>query len=429
MKFLDMGDYELKGKTVLVRFDANCPIDPTSGEFLDERRLYACRKTCNYLSESGARIVILAHQGRPGDEYDFTTLDNHAERLSKIIGKNVGYVDDIFGSQAQDRIKSLGDGEILMLENVRFYSEETLQRPADSQTRTHLVRSLSGCVDFFVNDAFAAAHRSQPSLVGFTPLMPSFPGKTMEEELRVLSKVQKATKKMSIFLLGGSKAKDSLKVTDKALGNSAADKILTGGVPAIVFLAAKGYDIGDKNQEFLRGKGLDNLIPYAKELLDKYEDRIELPMDLALDRYGKRMEIGLSELPMPYRITDIGSGTIGRYSYLLSTADKVLANGPMGYFEVDAFARGTNDLLTALAKTDAFTVIGGGHLAVAAENMGLRKEINHISTAGGACILYLAGESLPVLDALEASAEKFGKGAKKAEEKKEKEGEKKGGEK
>jgi len=409
MKFLSMDDFDFKGKTVLVRFDVNCPIDPTTGEFLDVRRLYACEKTTDYLSEKGAKIVMLAHQGRPGDEYEFTTLEKHAEKLSKIRKKKVEYVDDIFGSRAKEKIKGMKSGEVLMLENVRFYSEEPLQRPPDAQTKTHLVRSLASCVDYYVNDAFAAAHRSQPSLVGFTSLMPAFPGKTMQDEIEVLSKVQKATKKMSIFLLGGSKAKDSLKVTEKALENGAADKVLTGGLVSMVCLSAKGYDIGDTNQEFLKGKGLDRYIPYAKELLEKYGDKIELPMDLALDRYGKRMEVGLSELPMPYRITDIGSGTIGRYSYLLSTADKVLANGPVGYFEVEAFARGTNDLLKALAETNAFTVIGGGHLAVAAENMGLRKKMNHISTAGGACILYLAGEPLPVLNALEASAEKFEK--------------------
>ena len=413
MKFLNLDDFDLNGKTVLVRLDLNSPIDPSTGDFLDDRRIEAGATTVNYLCKKGAKVAILAHQGRAGDEYDFTTLEKHAKRLSEVTDKKVKYVDAIFGSRAVNEIKSLSDGEALMLENVRFYSEESLQRPPDSQTNTHLVRALSKCADYFVNDAFAAAHRSQPSLVGFTPLMPSFPGKTMEEELEVLTKVQKATKKMSVFLLGGTKAKDSLKVIDMALGNGAADKILTGGVVAIVFLAAKGYDIGDKNQEFLKGKGVDSLIPYAKELLEKYEDKIELPMDVALDRYGKRMEVGLSELPMPYRITDIGSGTIGRYAYLISSADKILANGPLGYFEVEAFARGTNEILTALSKTEAFTVIGGGHLAVSADKMGLKDKINHISTAGGACILYLAGEPLPVLEALEQSCEKFGKGGKK----------------
>ena len=407
-----MDDYDFKGKVVLARLDLNCPIDPTTGEFLDERRLYAAKDTLCYLCDRGAKVAVLAHQGRPGDEYDYTTLQKHAERLSKITEKPVEYVDDIFGSTARDRIKNMKEGCVVVLENVRFYAEEPLQRPPDSQTKTHLVRSLSKCADYFVNDAFAAAHRSQPSLVGFTTLVPSFPGKTVEEELKVLSKVQKSTKKMSIFVLGGSKAKDSLKVIDKALTNGAADKILTGGLVSIIFLAAKGYDIGDPSQEFLRGKNLDKLVPYAKELLEKYGDKIELPMDLALDRHGKRMEIGLSELPMPYRIVDIGSGTIGRYSYLISTADKILANGPMGYFEVEAFARGTNEMLEALGRTEAFTVIGGGHLAVAAEKMKLRKRINHISTAGGACIMYLAGEPLPVLDALERSAEKFTKGKK-----------------
>ena len=413
MNFLNLDDAKLKGKTVLVRVDINCPLDPASGEFLDVRRLYGCRDTINYLSEKGAKVVLLAHQGRPGDEYAFTSLERHAEKLSKIIGKDVKFVDDIFGSNARKTIEAAKEGEVILLENVRFYSEEKLERPADTQTKTHLVRQLSKCVDLFVNDAFAAAHRSQPSLVGFTPVMPSYPGKNMEEELKVLSKVLKATKETSVFLLGGSKVRDSLKVIDAGLTNKAANRILTGGLVSLVFLAAKGYDLGDRTQEFLRGKGVDKEIPYAKELLEKYEDMIELPMDLALDRYGKRMEISLSELPMPYKINDIGCGTIGRYSYILSNADKVLANGPMGYFEEKNFAKGTNELLETLGKIDGFTVIGGGHLAVAAEKLELRKKIDHISTAGGACIMYMAGESLPVLDALEDSRKKHGKGGKK----------------
>ncbi|MFH1786579.1 MAG: phosphoglycerate kinase, partial [archaeon] len=295
------------------------------------------------------------------------------------------------------------------LENVRFNSEEQIERPADSQSRAHMVQVLAPLFDYFVNDAFSAAHRSQPSLVGFTTLIPSFPGKTMEEELSVLEKFMSASKKTCLFVLGGTKVGDSLKVIDKALTTKSADEVLTSGVVAVLFLVAKGYDVGEPTQIFLKGNGLEKHIPYAKQLLDKYDQKIHLPVDIALNRHGERLEVSLRALPMPYRIVDIGSGTIGRYSYLINNADKILANGPAGYFEVEPFAVGTNSILEAISKSKGFTVIGGGHLAVAAEHLKLVDKIDHVSTAGGACILYLAGDRLPVLDALKASADKFNK--------------------
>ncbi|MFC1454953.1 phosphoglycerate kinase [Candidatus Undinarchaeota archaeon] len=407
--FLDLKSADLKNKTVLVRLDINAPLDPTTGEFLDERRLNGAKPTIDFLYKKGAKVVILAHQGRPGDEYEFTTTEKHAKKLSKILEKDVKYVDDIFGSNAKKAIKNMKSGEIILLENVRFYSEELLNRPADAQTKSHMVRNLAPLVDYYVNDAFAAAHRSQPSLVGFTTVLPSFPGMNMEEELTVLEKFTHTSKKKCIFVLGGTKVGDSLKVIDQALSTKSADEILTSGVVAILFLAAKGYDLGEPTEVFLKGNDLEKHIPYAKKLIDKYDQKIHIPIDVALNKHGERMEVSLRFLPMPYRIVDIGSGTIGRYSYLINTSDKILANGPAGYFEVEPFALGTNSILEAISKSKGFTVVGGGHLAVAAEHLKLTDKINHISTAGGACILYLAGDTLSVLEALKASADKFKK--------------------
>lgn len=411
--FLKIKDFDLKGKRVLVRVDMNSPIDPMTGEFLNLRRIIGSSKTVRVLSDKGAKVVVLAHQGRPGEEYDFTLMKKHALKLSEILSRPVKYADDIFGTHAKGEIKKLKDGEILLLENIRFYSEELLDRPPDAQIKSHLVRELSGLFDFYVNDAFATAHRSQPSLVGFAYTLPAMAGVTMEEELSVLGKVLKSPKKSTIFVLGGTKAKDSLKVIDKALTNGYADKILTSGLVALIFLAAKGYDLGTPTKEFMRGKGLDKLVPYGQELLKKFEDHLELPTDLAVSKQGRRIEVSLGELPLPYIISDIGSGTIGRYSYIISQAKTILANGPAGYIEDDVFAEGTNALVTAMSNSKAFTVIGGGHLAVNAEKLDFQKKINHISTGGGACILYLAGEKLPVIDALRYSARKYKEGRKK----------------
>jgi len=406
-EYLTMDDFELSGKVVLARVDLNSPLDPMTGEFLDDRRIQSHAKTLKELSQKGAKVVVLAHQGRPGDEYEFTTLAKHAKHLEKIMGIKVKYTDELFSESAVRGIKALKNGEILVLENLRFNAEEMLERPPDAQTKAHLVRGLAPHADYYLNDAFAAAHRSQPSLVGFMPLLPSFSGRVMELELDMLSKLIKDPKRPSIFLLGGSKAEDSLKVADKALSNGSADKILTTGLVALIFLLAEGYDLGQPTYEFLVGKKLDKQIPYAKELMSKFPDKIELPVDLAVSKQGKRVEVNLAELPLPYKVSDIGSGTIGRYKYILDQAGTILANGPAGYFESKEFAKGTHELLASMAANkSAFTVVSGGHLATAAEQMKLSDKLSHVSTGGGAAILLLAGERLPVIEALKAAAKR-----------------------
>ncbi len=179
-EYLTMDDFDFSGKHVLARVDLNSPIDPLTGEFLDDRRLQNHAKTLKELSQKGAKIVVLAHQGRPGEEYDFTTLKKHAEYLEEFMGIPVSYTDELFSQSAVDAIKALKNGQVLVLENLRFNSEELIERPPDAQTKAHLVRGLAPHVDYYLNDAFAAAHRSQPSLVGFTPLLPSLAGRVME---------------------------------------------------------------------------------------------------------------------------------------------------------------------------------------------------------------------------------------------------------
>lgn len=404
-KILTLNDFDFKNKTVLTRIDLNCPIDPQTREFLDDRRIKKHAITVKELSSKGAKVVILAHQGRPGAEYDFTTLEKHAKRLSEIINNGVEYIPDIIGPAAQQKIKNMKAGDVLLLENVRFLAEEQINRPSDAQATTHFVKILAPLADIFVNDAFATAHRSQPSLVGFTEILPSCMGRVMQNEIEMLTKVSQSKKKPSIFIGGGAKVKSSMKVAEHFLNKKIIDKFLTTGLVANIFLVAKGYEI--RGLEYI--EEYDKLVSKAQELLKEYSAQIEVPMDIALDKYGQRMEVSLAELPLPYRAADIGTGTIGRYKYIIESAGTIIANGPAGIFEEKAFEKGTNEIVQAIANSRSFSVVGGGHIATAVVNLGLESKITHISTGGGACILYLAGEDLPAIDALGRAAEKFSK--------------------
>jgi len=407
MDMKTMDDFEFKGKTVLVRVDINCPIDPETREFLDIRRMRIHAKTIKELADKGAKVVVLAHQGRPGSEYDFTSMEKHAEELSKHVGKQVSFVPDIIGPTAQEAVKKLNGGDVLLLENVRFLSEELLKRPSDVQANTHFVKTLAPLADYYVSDAFAAAHRSQPSIVGFCEVLPSCAGRVMQEEVEVMQKVLESNKKPGIYIAGGSKVKGSLRVIKTFLETRAMDKILTTGLVANVFLCAKGYDIPAKDYV----ENYDTHLKTARELLTEYPKQIEVPVDLALDKQGKRFEVSLSEMPLPYKVADIGNGTIGRYKYIIENAGTIIANGPAGVFEEQAFEKGTMEIVKSIAEADAFSVVGGGHIAIAIAKAGLEDKITHISTGGGACITHLAGIRLWALKALEAAAQKNNTGA------------------
>lgn len=397
IKTLD--DLKLEGKTVLVRCDFNTPIDPKTGEFLEDRRLRSHRETLLELSRKKARVVIMAHQGRSG-ESEFTTTEKHAKKLSEILGIKVEYVDDIFGTYARERIKNMKNGDIVLLENVRFYSEEEMERPPDVQATTFVVKKLTPLMDIFVNDCFGAAHRSQPTTVGFTRTLPSAAGRLMEKEITSLSKVHTSTKKPIVFVLGGAKVNDSLKIMEKALSNNI-DKILTGGLLGNVLLAAKGYRIGEPSIEVIRGKKFIEQIPIAKEVIDKYEDRIILPVDVALNDKGERLEIPVGELPMDYRIDDVGSKTAETYVSILRKAGTIFANGALGVYENPKFALATERVIKTLAECkNAYTVIGGGDTVAAARNLNVEDKITHISTGGKASIMFLAGSRLAAVEAL-----------------------------
>ena len=403
-KYLTLDDLKVKDKVVLVRVDFNSPVDPTSKKILEDTRIRAHGETTiRELAEKGAKVVVLAHQGRKGDP-DFIPTKQHAELLGKVLGKPVKWVDDLFGDKAKNEIKKLESGEILVLDNVRNFAGETKEGTPEDHAKTDLIKNLAPLADYFVNDAFAAAHRAHVSIIGFTAVLPSAAGRIMEKELKSLSKVLEKPEKPCVFILGGAKADDSLAISKYVLENKVADYVLTGGVVGQVFLAAKGVDLGKGNMAFLAKQDLTNLMPGIKELQQKYPDKIETPEDMAVEANGKRKEIAVKTLPTDLPIFDIGTRTIEKYVEIISCARSVVVSGPMGVYENAEFRVGTKKILEAIADSKAFSLAGGGHTIGALQEFGLSRKISYISTAGGALIEFLMGKKLPGVAALEKAA-------------------------
>jgi phosphoglycerate kinase len=405
-KYLTLDDFNVKNKVVLVRVDFNSEIDPETKKVTSDVRIRAhAESTITELAEKGAKVVILAHQGRKGDA-DFIPMKQHAEILGKILKCPVQFVDDIYGEKAKKAIKNLKAGEILVLDNVRGFDGETKNGTPEEHAKTALVQNLAPLADLFVNDAFAAAHRAHVSMVGFTAVLPSAAGRIMERELKSLSKALDKPEKPCLFVMGGAKADDSLEISKYVLSNNIADMVLTGGVTSQVFLAAKGYKLGEKNMAFLEKKGLTGLIPGIKELMQKYPKGIAVPEDLALDVNGKRKEISVDKLPTDYSIFDVGAKTIKSYGKLCASAKSIVLSGPMGVYENPEFAVGTKGIFEAIADSEAFSLAGGGHTISALQEFGLSSKISYISTAGGALIEFLMGKKLPGVVALENAVKK-----------------------
>ena len=402
--YLTIDDIDTKGKTVLCRLDLNSPMDP-NGIILDDSRFRSHHITLKELEDS--KVVILSHQSRPGKS-DFTTMEPHARLLSKLIKRNINYIDDIFGSHAIDSIKKLSIGDIILLENTRFYSEESIERAPKDHKKTHMVRRLAAVCDIFLNDAFSVSHRSHLSVTGFTESLPSIAGRIMEKEIDSLNRGMSCCERPCVYVLGGTKVDDSIKVTKNVLERGCADRVLVTGVVANVFLAASGVDIGDANINFIDKQGYLPQIDIAKGLLERFPKNIGLPVDVALNKNDERIEEKVSNLKPELPIHDIGIETMVKFSQEISNAKTVVMNGPAGVFENEPFALGTHELIKAGSKS-GFSVIGGGHIAAAAEHMGISNKFSHVSTGGGACIDFLAGEKLPGIEALRDAANKYRK--------------------
>jgi phosphoglycerate kinase len=407
-----LDDFKLTGKTVLVRFDMNSPLDPKTREPIDITRIKKSIPTLKELSEKRAKTVILIHQGSDIEYHNYASTKPHSKIISQLLGKSVDYIDDVCGPAARDKIKALKDGQILMLENVRFMAEEMtlfetkLNLSPEEQAKTQVVRKLAPLADLYICDAFAAAHRCQPTLVGMEEVLPSAMGRLFEKEVTSLNQLLQNPKKPCIFILGGAKIQDAFLMLDSILKNNIADLILTGGLVAQVMLLAKGISLGKPSEDLIKKKNLEEYIEKSKDILTKFGDKVKLPIDLAYIS-GGRKEVEVDKLPVDQVLMDIGSNTIAEYEQIIKDAKTIFFNGPAGVFEKTETELGTKSILSAIAGSNAFSVIGGGDSITAVNKYKLANNISYISTGGGALVRFLSGEELPVIKALKKSARKF----------------------
>lgn len=387
----------------MLRVDFNSPIDPSTNQILDDKRFREHLPTVQALEDT--RLVVITHQSRPGKK-DFTTLEAHAAKLERLLGRPVTYVDDIFGRCAREAIRGAKRGDVLMLENLRFAAEENLTLKPEEAKKTALVRRLASMAEFYVNDAFGTAHRSQPSIVGLPLALPSVAGLLMEKEITNLSRVFSDAPRPVTFVLGGTKVDDSIAVAQNVLAHGPADRVVMVGVVGNVFLLAAGYRIGRPSERLIEDLGYMAEIERAKTLLEVYGDRIVLPDSVAVREDGERVDYPLNAIPEDAQVLDIGTEAIQRVAEVIATSGTVVVNGPAGLFEEEPFALGTYEILRAASGVE-FSIVGGGHSGAAVERLGIEDRFTHISTGGGAAIEFLTGKKLPAIEALEMSRKIF----------------------
>ncbi len=393
---LTLDDFDFNGKTVFVRPDLNCPFDEKTGKIEKSERVAAHAKTIAELAGKNAKVAVFAHQGRKGDP-DFLHLAQHARLLSEEMGNTpVLFVDDVCGEKAKSAIKSLQNGQILLLDNVRFLDDETTY---EKTGQAQIISSLSGMYDYFVLDAFSVAHRAHASVVGFTE-KPVIAGRVLQSELEALSKFKKP-KKPFIAIFGGAKADDSILIMESWLASNKVSKILVGGVAGSLFILASGVELG-ASLEFMKEKKAIDFLPKAKELIQKYQKKIVFPKDVIVDKKGEARRKTTGSLPSRYPIVDIGPKTAAKYSKLISKAKTILINGPLGVYEQEQFASGTRAILSAITSSYAFSLAGGGHTLSAIDKFSSRSKFGYVSLSGKALIEYLAGQKLPGVELVES---------------------------
>ena len=399
MRILTLDDLGTKGKTVFLRVDMNSPMDPKTMQILETSRIREATESLKDLDDS--KVVIASHQGRVGNK-DYTGMESHAKVLSQILGHEIKYVEDVIGSEAQREIKSMKNGDIILLDNLRLCAEENYEfTPADA-SKTIMVSRLSKLFDLCVIDSFPSSHRAHPSIVGFAHLLPACAGRLVEREVRRLDEIMTVAKSPHVVVLGGSKVNDRLEAIKTLIQNGRADQVLLTGVIANVFMRAQGrikFPLGIKQEE--------EVVSKAHSLIGEYPDVFSLPVDIAIERDGTRIEMDVRELGRGDHILDLGPKTVDYYIKSIHSAGTVFMSGPAGFFENEKFKFGTETLLRGVAESFATTIVSGGHLTAALKRYGLADKINHISTAGGALVLYLTGVKLPMIQVLEEAAERF----------------------
>lgn len=385
-------DIDLKNKKVFVRCDFNVPIDE-NGNITDNRRIVGALDTIKYLLENDCKVILASHLGRPkGEVKKEFSLAPVAKELSKLLGKEVRLAKDIIGESAKELTSNMQNGDIVLLENVRFDSREEKNDPEFS-------KELASMAEIFVNDAFGTAHRAHSSTAGIADYLPAVSGFLIEKELNFLGKALENPERPFVAILGGKKVSDKIGVINSLLEK--VDTLMIGGAMAYTFFKAQGYNVGNSICE------LDKL-DLAKELMEKASKKgvkLMLPVDTRLgkefDPNTETKTVSWKEIPDGWEGFDIGDETIKSYKEELKNAKTVIWNGPVGLFEFDKFAIGTNEIAKALSEMDdATTIIGGGDSAAAVEKAGLSDKFTHISTGGGASLEFLEGKKLPGIECL-----------------------------
>ncbi|MFB4167902.1 phosphoglycerate kinase [Virgibacillus sp. JSM 102003] len=384
-------DLDVEGKRVFCRVDFNVPMK--NGEVTDDTRIKAALPTINYLSENGAIVILASHLGRPkGEVKEELRLDPVAERLSDLIGKDVVKTDSVYGKEVHEAISQISDGDILLIENVRFEAGE-------EKNGQDLAEAFEEMADLYVNDAFGAAHRAHASTTGVAEKLPAAAGFLMEKEIEVLGKALENPERPFTAIIGGAKVKDKINVIDHLLDK--VDNLIIGGGLAYTFIKAQGHEIGKSLLE-------EDKIDLAKEFMQKAEDKgvnFILPKDAVVaDDFSETANtkiVDINEIPADWEALDIGPKTREAYEKIVADSKLVIWNGPMGVFEYNAFAGGTRAVAEALANTEGYTVIGGGDSAAAVEKFGFAEAMDHVSTGGGASLEFMEGKVLPGVQALD----------------------------
>ncbi|MFE1243176.1 phosphoglycerate kinase [Fictibacillus sp. NPDC058756] len=384
-------DIDLKGKVVFCRVDFNVPMK--DGKITDETRINAALPTIKYLTEQGAKVLLASHLGRPkGQVVEELRLDPVAQRLSDLLGKEVVKTDEGYGEEVEKALASLEEGGVILLENVRFY-------PGEEKNDPELAEKFAALADVYVNDAFGAAHRAHASTEGIAKHLPAVSGLLMEKELEVLGKALSNPDRPFTAIIGGAKVKDKIDVIDNLLDK--VDNLIIGGGLGYTFIKALGHDVGKSLLE-------EDKIETARGFMEKAKEKgvnlliaedVLVADDFSNDANTKNVDI--DSIPSDWEGLDIGTKTIEKYVKVIKESKLVIWNGPMGVFEIDAFANGTRSVANALAEaTDTYSVIGGGDSAAAVEKFGLADKMSHISTGGGASLEFMEGKALPGVEAL-----------------------------
>lgn len=385
-------DVNVSSKRVLTRVDFNVPMDK-GGAIRDDTRIKLCLPTIKYLIDHKARVILCAHLGRPKGKVDETLRMTHiAKRLSELLGKPVKALKECTGPEVEREVSSMKDGDVVMLENLRFY-------PGEEKNDPTFAKALASLADIYVNDAFSASHRAHSSVVGVTSYLPSVAGFLMEKELSALGGLLKNPAKPFGAVVGGAKVSDKLEVLDNIVNRI--DLLIVGGGMSATFLKSRGYKVGNSLVE-------DDKIQYVRDLSEKaksHDVRLLLPADVVitqnLDGSSGSRAVLIDQIPDGWSIADIGPRTISEYSKALQSCKTIFWNGPMGVFEVSEFSKGTMEIASAIGKIDAVKVIGGGSTVEAVTKLGLANKMTHVSTGGGATLEYLSGIQLPGVKALE----------------------------